>query len=107
MARMHPKFGKDMPSKSEEHYIDRALTGGSGASENMHTYPVDRRDQHILTAVAMDNVKLAMDEPSSILDEGGFYGGCENIGHSLKGVSAVNEEIGAAGPVKRDVIPWH
>jgi hypothetical protein len=103
---MRNRFGKDYPSPSEEHYIDRSLTGGSGPSNGMHKYPVDRRDQHILTAVAMDNVKLAMHEPSSILDTH-FYGGCENIEHSLKGATAVNEEVGAAGPVKHVVIPWH
>ncbi len=105
MARTHPIYGKDMPSHSEEEYIDHALTGGAGPSNGLHHYPVDRRDQRILTAVALDNVKLAMHEPSSILDE--EFAGGENIGHRLKGASAVNEEIGAAGPVRHVIIPNH
>jgi hypothetical protein len=103
-ARGH--FGKDRPSHGEMDFIDHALRGGSGPSEGLHKYPVDRRDQHILTAVALDNVKLAMHEPSSILDTE-FHGGVENLEHSLKGTKAVNEEIGAAGPVHHTIIPNH
>lgn len=101
------RFGKDRPGKgAETDFIDHALRGGSGPSEGLHKYPVDRRDQHILTPVAMDNVKLAMHEPSSILDTD-FHGGCENLEHSLKGTHAVNEEVGAAGPVTHHIIPNH
>lgn len=100
------RFGKDHPGSKETNFIDHALTGGSGPSEGLHKYPVDRRDQHILTPLGMDNVKLAMHEPSSILDTH-FAGGVENLEHSLKGTHAVNEEIGAAGKVNHVIIPNH
>jgi hypothetical protein len=103
---LHEKFGKDHPSITEEGFIDHALRGGSGPSEGLHKYPVDRRNQHILTPIPMDNVRLAMHEPSSILDTD-FHGGIENLEHSLKGTHAVNEEIGAAGPVHHIIIPDH
>ena len=97
------KFGKDHPKK----FIDGALTGGHGPSENIHHYPVDRPHQVINTPVALDNVKLALDIESSILDEEGFHGGVTNVKHSLEGASVVNEEVGAAGPVKHVIIPNH
>lgn len=97
------KYGKDKP----ERFIESALTGGHGPSEGIHHEKVDRPDQSINTAVAMDNVKLAMPIESSILDEGGFGGGVDNLKHSLTGSSAVNEEVGAAGKVKHVIIPNH
>lgn len=104
---MSRKFGKDYPAGgSEGEYIEHALRGGSGPSEGEHEYPVDRRDQSILTPLGMDNVKLAMNEPSSILDTH-FAGGVSNLEHSLTGTKAVNEEVGAAGPVKHVIIPNH
>lgn len=97
------KYGKDSP----ERFISGALTGGSGPSEGIKTKKIDRPDQSINTAVAMDNVKLAMDVETSIFDEGGFGGGVDNLKHSLTGSSAVNEEVGAAGKVKHVIIPNH
>ena len=97
------KYGKDKP----ENFIEGALRGGHGPSEGIHHTPIDRPDQSINTAVAMDNVDLALDIPSSILDEGGFHGGVDNLKHSLTGSSAVNEEVGAAGPIKHVIIPNH
>lgn len=99
----HGKYGKDHP----ERFIDEALTGGHGPSEGIHETKVNRPHQSINTAVAMDNVKLAMPIESSILEEGGFRGGIDNLAHSLKGSSAVNEEVGAAGKVKETIIPNH
>lgn len=96
------KFGKDHP----ENFIAGALTGGHGPSEGIHEEKVDRPHQTINTSVAMDNVKLAMPIKSSILDDG-FKGGVDNLKHSLTGSSAVNEEVGAAGPVKHVIIPNH
>lgn len=98
------EFGKDRGG--DEEFIEHALRGGSGPSEGLHRYPVDRRNQSILTPQPMDNVRLAMHEPSSILDTD-FAGGVDNIQHSLKGASAVNEEVGAAGSVKHIIIPDH
>lgn len=103
MALPKRPFGKDSP----ERFISGALTGGSGPSEGIHDKSIDRPDQKINTAVAMDNVKLAMPIKSSILDEGGFGGGVDNLKHSLSGSSAVNEEVGAAGKVKHVIIPNH
>jgi|SRR5579885_431594 len=101
-------YGKDHPEKmaGATGFIENALTGGSGPSNGIHHTPVDRPDQVINTAVAMDNVKLAMDVETSILDDG-FHGGSDNLKHSLNGASAVDEEVGAAGPVKHVIIPNH
>ncbi len=79
------KYGKDRP----ENFISGALTGGNGPSEGIHTKSIGR-GQSIMTAVGMDNVELAMDVETSILDESGFGGGVDNLKHSLTGASAVN-----------------
>lgn len=96
------KYGKDHP----ENFIEEALTGGHGPSEGIHESHVDRPHQKINTAIAMDNVKLAMPIKSSILDDD-FPGGVDNLKHSLTGASAVNEEVGAAGKLKHVIIPNH
>lgn len=95
------KYGKDHP----ENFIEGALTGIHGPSEGIHEKDIGH-GQKIMTPVALDNVVLAADIESSILDEN-FHGGPEYLGHSLKGVSAVQEEIGAAGPVHHDYIENH
>lgn len=104
---MAGKFGKDRPAKSSEGFISKALTGGSGPSNEIFNKKIDRPNQSIKTAFAMDNVTLAMDVESSLQDEGGFGGSCENLKHSLTGASAVNEEVGAAGKLKHVIIPNH
>ncbi len=96
------KYGKDHP----ENMISGALTGGKGPSNEIEDYKVDRPDQTIKTAFAMDNVKLAMDIETSIKDTS-FPGGVDNIDHSLTGASAVNDEVGAAGKLKHVIIPNH
>lgn len=106
MAKMHPKFGKDRPSSGEEGFINHALTGGHGPSNAIHDMHVDRPEQTIKTAFAMDNVTLAMHIPSSIMDTN-IPGDCENLEHSLRGASAVQEEVGAVGHVKHVIIPNH
>ncbi len=95
------KYGKDHP----ERFIEGALTGIHGPSEGIHEKHIGH-GQKLMTPVALDNVVLAADIESSILDEN-FHGGPEYLGHSLKGVSAVNEDIGAAGPVHHDYIENH
>lgn len=100
---MAGKYGKDSP----ERFISGALTGGSGPSNGISDMKVDRPSQSIKTAVAMDNVKLAMNVETSILDKGGFGGGDDNLKHSLTGTSAVNEEVGASGKLKHVIIPNH
>lgn len=107
MAMTNRPFGKDRVAKGSEGYIESALHGGKGPSEGMHDKKIDRPQQSILTAVPMDNVDLAMDIESSILEEGGFAGGIDNLEHSLKGSSAVNEAVGAAGKTKSVIIPNH
>lgn len=92
---------------SSEGFISSALRGGSGPSKGISTKSIDRPDQKIMTAVGMDNVQLAMHTKSSILDEGGFPGGVDNLKHSLTGTSAVNEEVGAAGPIRHVILPNH
>lgn len=86
-------------------YVANALRGGSGPSESTVNHKTGRPDQVIRTPVGMDNVDLAMDTASSIYD-GGFRGGVGNLDHSLKGATAVTD-IGAAGPVKRVILPNH
>jgi hypothetical protein len=107
MAAKHATFGKDRVVKSSESFIEKALTGGHGPSEDIHDYPVDRPDQKIKTAFAMDNVNLALDIESSLKDIGGIGGSVDNLKHSLTGASAVNEEVGAVGKLKHIIIPGH
>lgn len=97
------KYRKDTP----ERFIAGALTGGSGPSEGISSKKIGRPDQSINTAFGMDNVKLAMPMDSSIADEGGIGGGVDNLKHSLTGSSAVNEDVGAVGKLKHDIIPNH
>lgn len=107
MAAKHGSFGKDRVTKSSEGYISEALAGGHGPSEDIHDYHVDRPDQVIKTAFAMDNVHCALDIESSLKDMGGIGGSPENLKHSLTGTSAVNEEVGATGKVRHVIIPHH
>jgi hypothetical protein len=98
------KFGKDHP----ENFIEGALRGGSGPSREIVDKKVDRPDQSIKSAYALDNVKLVEHIPTSLKDEGGFAGGLENLKHSLTGGSAVEAESpGAAGATKKTIIPNH
>lgn len=103
MAQTKRPYGKDNP----ERFISGALTGGSGPSNEIVDKSIDRPSQTIKTAFAMDNVKLAMPITTSMKDTGGFAGSEDNLKHSLTGASAVNEEVGAAGPVKHVIIPNH
>lgn len=102
------KFGKDKPSRGEEGFIEKALTGGHGPSNGIEETHVDRPEQSIKTAFPMDNVRLAMHVPGSMQHGGGhFAGDCENLEHSLRGASAVQEEVGAVGHLKHVIIPNH
>jgi len=116
MANVKRPYGKDSP----ERFIDGALTGekrGSSSthgfqdsmtSHEMEKYHVDRKDQHILTAFALDNVGEVYGRyATSMKDMGGIAGSPTNLKHSLSGASAVSEELGASGKVKRDIIPNH
>ena len=101
-------YGKDRVAKGSEGYISEALTGGSGKSEGMHTMKVDRKNQTIVTATAMDNVDLALDIPSSITAPDDFHGGSRNLKHSIDGAEApADGDVGAAGPVNHNIIPDH
>ena len=109
MAMTSRPFGKDRVPKGSEGYISEALTGGSGKSEEIYIEKVDRKGQTINTASAMDNVDLAMDIPSSIIDdERGFHGSTRNLKHSIDGAEApADGDVGAAGPVDHVIIPDH
>lgn len=108
MAQKHHPYGDKKVAQGSEGFIEHALHGGSGPSEGIHETKVDRPHQTINTAVPMDNVKLAMPIKTSILEEGGFRGGPDNLEHSLKGASAPPPgDVGAAGHVRHDVIPDH
>lgn len=103
-------YGDKKVAKSSEGYISEALRGGgSGKSEEIFIEKVDRKNQTINTASAMDNVELAMDIPSSIIsDERGFHGSTRNLKHSIDGAEApADGDVGAAGPVTHDIIPDH
>jgi hypothetical protein len=102
MAQTNRPYGKDNP----ERFISGALKGGSGPSNEIEEKRIDRPNQSINTAFAMDNVKLAMPIETSIKDDK-FAGGEDNLKHSLTGVSAVNEEVGASGPTKKTIFPDH
>ena len=106
MAMRNSVFGKDRVVKSSESFIEHALTGGSGPSNEIVKTKVNRPDQSINTAFAMDNVKLAMPITTSIKDMSGIGGGPENLTHSLTGASAVNTGTGAKGG-KSTNIPNH
>jgi hypothetical protein len=101
MAQTNRTYGKDNP----ERFISGALTGGSGASNGMHDRSIGR-GQTLKTALPMDNVVLAMPIKSSIEDMD-WAGGDNNLKHSLTGVSAVNEDVGAAGSVKHTIFKDH
>ena len=103
------KYGKDRPAKSSEYFISNALTGGGmGESNEIVEKKINRPDQSINTAFAMDNVKLAMPIETSMKDGGGWTigGSLTNLDHSLTGTSAVNEKLGAKGG-RSTVIPNH
>jgi hypothetical protein len=60
-----------------------------------------------MISARMDNVDLTFDAETSLKDHDTFAGGVDNLKHSLTGSSAVNEEVGAAGPLKHIIIPNH
>jgi hypothetical protein len=116
MANVKRPYGKDSP----ERFIDGALDGDKAGltapdgyqdtmtSNEMLKYPVDRKDQHILTSFAMDNVGEVYGRyPTSMRDMAGIAGGTKNLKHSLTGASVVDEDVGAAGKVVHHIIPNH
>lgn len=78
----------------DQGYIKDALMGGSGKSNEIVTKSIGK-GQKIMTAFAMDNVDCVMDVPTSLKKEN-FGGSTSNLGHSLKGASAVDDGTGAA-----------
>lgn len=79
---------------SAEGFIKNALTGGSGKSNCIVTESIGK-GQRINRAFAMDNVDLVMPIETSLRTEK-FGGSTSNLGHSLKGASAVDDGTGAA-----------
>ena len=58
--------------------------------------------QDIIEVTALDRSSVGMKDTSAVYGEGApsFKGGVENLGHSLKGVSAVSEGNGATKGTK-------
>jgi len=113
MAMKHGVWGKDRVSKgsSSEHFIEEALHGGSGPSEDIEHHPIGD-GQVINRAYALDNVgQVYSGNPeTSMKDHSGFAGGIGNLSHSLTGASAVNSsdhKIGAKGHTKDTRIKDH
>lgn len=79
---------------SAEGFVKNALTGGSGKSSGIQTTSIGK-GQKINRAFALDNVDLVMPIESSLKTEK-FGGSTSNLGHSLKGASAVDDGTGAA-----------
>jgi hypothetical protein len=115
MANVKRPHGKDNP----ERFIDGALDGEKRGSESWHgyqesmtsnemvKYPVDRKDQHILTAFAMDNVGEVYGRYATSMRRTEMAGGTKNLKHSLSGASAVDEEVGASSKLHKTIIPNH
>lgn len=105
----HSPFGKDKVAGGSEGFITEALHGGRGPSEGIYDEKIDRKDQSIKTAVALDNVQLAAPMKSSIIDdERGFHGSTTNLKHSIEGAEApADGDVGAAGPVDHVIISNH
>ena len=112
------KYGKDRPAQSNESFIGGALTGDTGpetgpvyqntsTSKGIKDYPCGRPQQIIKTAVPLDNVGKVYGRPQTSIFNTDWTGAVDNLKHSLTGSSAVNEEVGAAGPVKHVIVPWH
>ena len=96
---LYGKHGKDRVTKGSTGYIEEALMGGHGKSEEI----VDSSCGHgqtIKRAFGMDNLDVIMDVPTSLRDESGFHGGENNIAHSLRGASVVNDDMLGEGPMK-------
>lgn len=105
---MAGSYGKDSP----ERFISGALEGGTGPSNQIINKNVNRPNQSIKTALAMDNMDIGTEINGSRLEssirDGGFRGSTSNITHSLDGATANKDgDIGAAGPVKSTIIPNH
>lgn len=81
-------------NKGDQGYIAEALKGGSGKSEGITTESIGK-GQRIMRAYGLDNVELAMDIDTSLMDKK-FGGSTSNLAHSLKGCSAVDDGTGAA-----------
>jgi hypothetical protein len=119
MAMVKAPFGKQKVAGGSEGFISGALRGNTGGegqtsgwqnsstSNEIKDYPVDRPDQKIKTAFAMDNVGRVYGRPMTSIKDQSFPGGVDNIAHSLTGSSAVNEEVGAKGKLKHVIIPNH
>lgn len=80
---------------SAEGFIKGALTGGNGKSNGIVTESIGK-GQRVMRAFAMDNVQLVEPTESSLKKPGHFGGSTSNLGHSLKGASAVDDGTGAS-----------
>lgn len=92
-----------MASGSKTNSVFTESNMGTGKSSGIYDEKANF-GQTIKCAHGQDNVH-GMDLPDTF--GGSFRGGTTNLGHSLKGASAVQDGPGAAGSVKRTVIPNH
>jgi hypothetical protein len=101
MAVLHGKYGKDHVAKGSEGYISEALFGGHGPSDEIVNKSIGH-GQTLKSAYALDNVTEICDIPTSLKEGHGvpFRGGENNITHSLRGASVINDDMLADGKVK-------
>lgn len=92
-----------MASGSKTNSVFTESNMGSGKSSGIRDEKADN-GQTIKCAYPQDNVH-GHDLPDTM--GGSMRGGVTNLGHSLKGTSAVQDGPGAAGSVKHVRIPNH
>lgn len=92
-----------MASGSKTNSVFTESNMGTGKSEGINDEKANF-GQTIKCAYPQDNVHGV---DLSDTRGGSFRGSTTNLGHSLKGASAVQDGPGAAGPVKHDRIPNH
>lgn len=92
-----------MASGSKTNSVFTESNMGTGKSSGIYDEKADN-GQTIKCAYPQDNVH-GMNLPNE--RGGSFRGSPTNLGHSLKGASAVQDGPGAAGPVKHTRIPNH
>jgi hypothetical protein len=90
------KPGKERFSRSNDAFINDALTGGNEQDRYVDTKNIGD-GQRLVTSFGSDNVKLAMPMPNSQREDH-FGGGINNLAHSVTGASAKNDSVAAVNP---------
>lgn len=84
-------------SKESSAFTANSMTTGNGKSTGISDANIGKGGQKIRTAYPQDNVS-GVDLPNT--RGGTLRGSTSNLGHSLKGATAVQDGPGAAGSVK-------